>query len=146
MRRGMPGPHGWFVLFCSAGCLYDADDRCGKHQNYQDEMCVCEDGYALEGSSCVEVVAPDASDHEDAGADADTSDGAAQSATGQRVPCSSPADCASYDADYCNVALRVCQVQGCTETSCDPEFLCIDLGMYIPGEPKVCLHPGDAPR
>jgi hypothetical protein len=145
MRLGKRRPRGWGALICLSGCLYDADDRCGEHQDYKDEMCVCAEGYTLKENVCEEIPAPpDAG--EDAGeqGDAGTSqDGGRLPYTGQKEPCTSHGECAGFDANYCNPIFRVCQVQGCTESSCDPGYMCIDLGMYVPGEPAVCLDPSD---
>ncbi len=37
----------------AAGCLYDADDRCGENQRLDGQQCVCEDGHGREGMECV---------------------------------------------------------------------------------------------
>jgi hypothetical protein len=147
MRLGKRCPRGWGALICLSACLYDADDRCGEHQDYKEEMCVCADGYTLKNGTCEEVPAP-AEAGDDAGMedDAGASDGGRQPYTGQKVPCTTHADCVGYDANYCNSIFQQCQVQGCTMDSCDPGYMCIDLGMYIPGEPMLCLDPADAPQ
>jgi hypothetical protein len=109
-------------------------------------MCVCTDGYALKGNACAEVEAPHEADAgpEQQGNNAD--DGGRRPYTGQKEPCTSDANCAGFDATYCNLLVGQCQMQGCTETGCDPGYMCIDLGMYIPGEPEVCLDPADFPQ
>jgi hypothetical protein len=144
MQRGEP--LSVLVVACLSGCLYDADDRCGEHQAYKQGMCVCMEGYVLRGTACEEdQTPPDAGSlpDDDGGAD---EDGARQPYTGQKSPCTSHASCAAFDATYCNPLFGVCQVPGCTPTSCDPGYMCVDLSMYVPGEPKVCLDPADAPR
>ncbi len=145
MQRGEP--LGVLVLACLSGCLYDADDRCGEHQVYEQGMCVCAEGYSLRGNACEEVEQPaDAGQApDDEGGSADT-DGGRRPYTGQKTPCTSHASCAAFDATYCNPIVGVCLVRDCSADSCDPGFMCIDLGMYIPGEPKVCLDPADFMR
>jgi hypothetical protein len=138
----------WVVLSCLSACLYDRDDRCGEHQKLDEGTCVCVEGYVLAGTTCEETAAPpDAgSGAEDDGGGPISEDGGRGPITGQNEPCTAHASCAGYDATYCNPIIGKCQVQGCTDTSCDPEYMCIDLGMYIPGEPKVCLNPADFGR
>lgn len=138
-------PFAWVVAICLSACLYDRDDRCGAHQELEDGICVCVEGYRLSGNACAELVDAGAAP-EDAGDPQDAGDGARPPYSGQKEPCTSHADCAGYDATYCNPLIMKCLVEGCTETSCDPGYMCIDLGMYIPGEPKVCLDPADFMR
>jgi hypothetical protein len=138
---------GVLVLCCLSACLYDADDRCGEHQEYVHGICVCADGYVQKGSACEEVPAPtDAGSTSDEEGGMAPSDGGRAPYTGQKAPCTDHASCAGFDAKYCNPVVHTCLVRDCTETSCDPGYMCIDLGMYIPGEPKVCLDPADFPR
>jgi hypothetical protein len=57
---------------------------------------------------------------------------------GQKETCTSTADCARFDAQYCVVQLNMCIVRDCEPDSCDPDWTCFDLSQILPGEPKVC--------
>jgi hypothetical protein len=65
--------------------------------------------------------------------------------TGQGVACESDDDCADFDATFCSVGSPfgvVCLVPDCVDdTSCSPGYTCFDIGMFMPGMPKVCLPP-----
>jgi hypothetical protein len=62
--------------------------------------------------------------------------------TGQGAPCDSDDDCKDFDATFCSIgnpAGVVCLVRDCVDdTSCSPGYGCFDLGMFMPGLPKVC--------
>jgi hypothetical protein len=148
MRSGRRRPFNWVVLASLSACLYDSSDRCGANQDYQDGICVCSDGYTLRENECVAPLAPPdvGAEPDEDGAIAGNEDGGRPPYTGQKEPCTSHANCAGFDATYCNPISGKCQVQGCSDGSCDPGYMCVDLGMYIPGEPKVCLDPADFSR
>jgi hypothetical protein len=65
--------------------------------------------------------------------------------TGQGVVCASDDDCADFEATFCSVGSptgAVCLVRDCVDnTSCSPGYVCVDLGMFMPGLPKACLPP-----
>ncbi len=46
-------PH--LAIALAAACAFDADDRCGAHQSFNDvlNVCECDSGYALDGEECV---------------------------------------------------------------------------------------------
>lgn len=63
--------------------------------------------------------------------------------TGNGVPCTSDADCAGYDASYCEVFVSgTCLVRDCSVTpdSCFTGFECCDLTPY--SLPTLCLAEG----
>lgn len=62
--------------------------------------------------------------------------------SGQGMACSSDADCAGMDATFCTVGSPLgvsCTVRDCTDNSCSPGRSCMDLSMFVPGIPKLCL-------
>ncbi|MFT3924483.1 MAG: hypothetical protein QM778_18235 [Myxococcales bacterium] len=125
-------------LGCASACLYDTNNRCGPHEVFKDDLCVCESGFVLNGNACkAEPKAPVS----DAGSDASAS--AEHGYTGQLEPCSSNADCAGFDASFCNVKDGYCIVPDCTADSCDPGWTCTDLSMFVPGLPMACTHDAD---
>lgn len=150
MQRGTRWSYGLLAVPCLCGCLYDRDDRCGRHQQYVNGICVCDEGYTLGERECVAGAEMDAGGAPVADAqvmgDAADDAGVREPYSGQREPCVSSDDCAGFDATYCNPVLSICMVPDCTEDSCDPGYMCFDLSMFAPGEPTVCLHPSDIPQ
>jgi hypothetical protein len=159
---------GWgaALALMAADCLIDDDDRCGAHQQElsmifegcvcapgavpnpdgvgcrvceaheeaKGDACLCVDGYARArpGAPCEE--------EQDAGIEPDA--GVSAGARGQDTPCSSSADCESFDATYCLTLLppSVCLVPGCArgESSCAADRECCD----VTGVPQLAATGG----
>jgi hypothetical protein len=67
--------------------------------------------------------------------------------TGQGAPCESSADCAGYEAAYCETFVEhACFVSGCTSSpdSCHEGWECCDLSTYIP-DLTLCVEEGACP-
>jgi hypothetical protein len=121
------------VGFLAVGCLVDEDDKCGENQVLwtNGQRCVCAEGFvASADGSCVTAAPP-----------------APGAPTGVGTPCASDADCAAFDADYCELAVsRTCLVQNCTVSpnSCFQGFTCCSFA-GVPGFesiPNICLVAG----
>jgi hypothetical protein len=158
--RGSQGAR-WALALASlaaASCAIDGADACGAHQVYKTggtivdyQVCVCDEahGYVFDqqrGYGCKscpaghqavdgECVAPtpDAgSQREDASADAMT----ASAPTGVGESCKTDADCAKYDATYCEaLSLHVCLVDKCAkgENACGADTGCCDYSALLAG-------------
>ncbi|MFT3924435.1 MAG: hypothetical protein QM778_17995 [Myxococcales bacterium] len=105
-----------------------------------DDSCVCETGYALEGNAC--EMQPRAGVGNDAGTGGDD---IASRYTGQKEPCAADADCADFDATFCDTRNNYCVVPDCMDGSCDQGWTCTDLSEFMPGLPKVCTFDADRP-
>ena len=61
--------------------------------------------------------------------------------TGQGIPCTSDADCSSFEADYCELWVsRTCLVKDCdpVANNCSEGWLCCDYADY--GLPSLCVN------
>jgi len=132
---------------CVEGAVATADNRactpCGQFETAMNNACVCMPGYSKQAGVCTPVVDAGSTD---AGIDSGMT---ATAPTGEGMSCSSSADCASYDAKFCQ-NLRppgMCFVQGCATgaTTCFGDRVCCDLSPY--GVPALvaagglCLPP-----
>jgi hypothetical protein len=139
---------------CPRGSVFDPESKrctsCRDHEKVSDNVCVCVSGYMRPrtGAACTPI--------EDTGvADAsDVADASSQAPTGEGESCKTSADCASYDATFCQTvqAPNVCLVQGCAtgETRCSPANVCCSFadfppfaaanGLCIPE--RNCIGPG----
>jgi hypothetical protein len=126
---------GWLAF--TAGCLFDASDRCSKNQVYdaKSETCVCPPAAPPLGTGCV----PCAQD--DARAACRTGP------VGFGTTCASDADCAGLEASHCEtLQAHVCVVAGCQTApdTCTGGQSCCDLNAL--GIPlTLCLPPGQCP-
>jgi len=60
--------------------------------------------------------------------------------TGEGTPCAAPADCAAFEASYCETMVsKSCLVSGCSPAlnNCDSTHLCCDFASY--GLPSLCV-------
>jgi hypothetical protein len=161
LRRLAP----WAVFgLLVAGCLVDKNDKCGDNQVLANNglRCVCAEGFIVGDTGCVPC-----GDHEvpdpiqgcacDVGyARSGTSGPCTElpagvtAPTGVGTPCASDADCAGFDADYCELAVsHTCLVQHCTPSpnSCFTGFDCCDFSRTPGFEslPTLCLASGLCP-
>jgi hypothetical protein len=118
--------------------MIERSDRCGAHQTFRGGICVCDEGYRLNGTGCTPVSEP----ARDAGV---AQDAQPQGTTGQKAPCSTSEDCAGYDASYCLRLYGVCLVPNCTPDSCDDGWSCLDISVIETGAPPVCIDNEDLP-
>ena len=127
LRRLAP----WAVFgLLIAGCIYDADDRCGPNQVLwdNDRLCVCAEGFTYTAKGCVEGLPPDA--------------------TGSGKACTSDADCAGQAASFCELVVsRSCLVPNCTTApdNCQAGFECCPFStdpVTFGGIPNLCLAAG----
>jgi hypothetical protein len=127
----------WALLaLLAAGCLLDEDDKCGENQvlTANGLRCVCADGYVVSpDGGCAVAPPPDAN-----------------GPTGVGTPCTSDADCATFDADYCELAVsKTCLVKNCTRSpnSCATGRDCCDFSHTAGFEslPTLCLAQGLCP-
>lgn len=130
------------------GCLIDDNNVCGENQEEFTGLfdgCVCTKGFvpnddgvgckpcpagqSAMGGRCVADKLPDAG-----GGDAMSMMPARNGTVGQDMPCSGPADCASFDATFCQTlaAPNICLVQGCItgDRVCAGDRVCCDLSAY----------------
>lgn len=127
-------------LGCASACFYDENNRCGPHEVLEDELCICESGFVLDGNACkAKPEAPADDGSGDAGSDAE------HGYTGQMEPCSSSTDCSGFDASFCNTLNGYCIVPDCSADSCDSGWTCTDLSQFVPGLPKACTLDADQP-
>jgi hypothetical protein len=66
--------------------------------------------------------------------------------TGLGMTCAAPADCAAFDASYCEmIQSHTCQVQNCSQSpdNCQVGSACCDLTMF--SLPKLCVPIGMCP-
>jgi hypothetical protein len=122
-----------FVGLLAVGCLVDDDNKCGEHQVPWDNdlRCVCAEGYTVS-------------------ADGGCAPMAANAPTGVGKPCASDADCAAFDADYCELAVgKTCRVKNCMRnpSNCFEGFDCCDFSKTPGFEslPTLCLEAGLCP-
>jgi hypothetical protein len=117
-------------VFQAGACV-----ACGDHEVPDPTQgCACEEGYAraATGAACTELPA------------------GVKAPTGVGTPCTSDADCAGFDADYCELAVsKTCLVQHCTVSpnSCFTGRDCCDFS-HTPGFeslPTLCLQAGLCP-
>jgi hypothetical protein len=148
MPRLLPLPFLLALAVAAAGCV--DDDRCGPNQVLEDGVCLCADGTVPPGDGAGDCEpAPDAqpaaSDAAPCGGDAGCAD-ASTLPTGLGASCSSSADCAAYEATYCeSFQSHTCQVEGCTlePDDCYPGSICCDLTAF--GMPTLCVPEGQCP-
>jgi hypothetical protein len=60
--------------------------------------------------------------------------------TGEGTPCAAPADCAQFEASYCETMVsKSCLVSGCNPqlNNCDDAHLCCDFASF--GLPSLCV-------
>jgi hypothetical protein len=125
------------LLVSSAGCIYEAGDRCGEHQVFDAKSfsCVCAPDAPISGSACV----PCAQDDKRAACH--------PGPAGFGTPCNTDAECQGFDASHCEtLQAHVCVVANCQTApdSCTGGQSCCDLnGLGIPM--TLCLPPGQCP-
>jgi hypothetical protein len=169
------------IVMFATGCLVDPDKPCARHQVELDgrisgcvcapgtvpndegngcapcgsneiavgESCECKVGYRRQGTSpCRPIPDGSAMSEEDAGS-------STAPPSGLGVPCSSPADCAGFEAAYCQMLLMpyICLVPGCAQSgeACFEGTACCSFekfpplastgGLCIP--PEACMAPGE---
>jgi hypothetical protein len=146
--------NGFIGCICAPDSVPTADGTgcspCGSHEEAKGGACVCVAGYQRKSASTACEPKSEAGDDSDAGGDTPAKTGP----TGENAPCSGPADCANYDATYCQMlqAPNVCLVQGCEtgEHSCAGGRVCCSFkdfallastgGLCVPME--SCIAPG----
>lgn len=167
-RWALPGAS----LFLTS-CLFDTDQRCGEHQEYDAELdaCVCVSGTAPTDDGCVtcgrnevagaagceckagferveqqcrraapmpEPEASDAGGASEPGPEGEPDAPAGPMGLGD--PCTSPADCAGTEAEFCDTFVTMsCLVMGCElgGSDCEPGYGCQDLSTLGAAAP-VC--------
>jgi hypothetical protein len=133
------------------GCLIDSDDRCGPNQELleyaeESERCVCVAGTAFNATtaSCEacgenEMASPAGCVCVAGFARVTATEPCTElppnvmKPTGEDQQCSTPADCAGFEADFCdNVVTGTCLVQGCTlaPDNCFTGKECCDLSSF----------------
>ena len=67
--------------------------------------------------------------------------------TGQGEACATNADCANYEANYCEPMGLKCYTQGCTSSpdNCFPGYACCPLGDMGAPVPNLCMLTGSCP-
>ncbi|MEY2935134.1 MAG: hypothetical protein RL033_5883 [Pseudomonadota bacterium] len=142
------------------GCLLDSDDRCGPNQELveyakESERCVCAAGFGFDATINGCKACGDNEMASNAGclciagyARNSAADACAPSTvplpTGQDTPCTTAADCAGFEASYCdNFVSFSCLVPGCTVSpdNCSDGKDCCDLSNF--GLPMtLCIQAG----
>lgn len=125
------------------GCLVDSNSRCGKGQEYDEELryCVCADGYAFNNAGCQKCAK-----HElgtisgcicKVGYARTSGSGACEKvSTEAGAPCTSDAECANPDYPHCHLDPTggYCTNQGCTsDEDCAATYAC-----EVGGDPPYC--------
>jgi len=133
----------FILVLMSASCLYDADDRCGENQSYEDGHCVCVEGYGLYVQECRpcgenEVGNPTGP--------CECEEGLVRVAEGEPcieavgLTCSTDEDCASAEFSHCHLEgdSGYCTKSDCTAggDDCPGSYACNDRG-----DPAFCERP-----
>jgi hypothetical protein len=149
---------GLCTILIASACIVDEGARCGDDRILgEQETCVCPPGTAdsAKDKTCQPIIitdagAPeperDAAVEDGAAADAGQEDGAAMP-TGIGTPCSSHADCASFDATYCeSFQSHQCLIEGCAVSpdDCPTDYECCDLSSFGL-ENTLCVPDGQCP-
>ena len=135
------------VVLAPASCIYDANDRCGAHQAYEDGHCVCAAGFGLVQQECVPC-----GDHEvgNPTGPCECEEGLVRAAEGEPCsepvgdavgePCSSDDDCPGADFPYCELEgdAGYCTKSDCTAggEDCPGSYACNDRN-----DPSFCERP-----
>jgi hypothetical protein len=145
------------------GCLIDSDNKCGPNQELleyaeESERCVCVAGTAFDAASASCKACGDNEMATAAGcqcvagfARALPTDPCAElppdgpmKPTGEDQPCTGPADCAGFEASFCdNIVSGTCLVPNCTlapNDSCFTGKECCDLSSF--GLSTLCIAAG----
>jgi len=129
---------GLLVFLGLSACDPTDDERCGDGNKYVFDKDHCN---KLEDES------PDITPDDPEPADAGASDGAvvADLPTGMGEICTTDADCAGYDADFCpfnpETGEGSCTIKDCigdNDGICPPEWRCCDFPEFIP-YPPFCV-------
>lgn len=103
----------------TGSCLYDSADACGPHQRLDESRCVCDEGYGLEGQSCVACGEDEVGNPTGPCA---CDDGLTRPAPGEPCTFALGRDCSS-DSD-CDADFPHCQgapdAGYCTTVNCEP--------------------------
>lgn len=136
----------WFVGANAQGCLVDTDNRCGPNQEYNGSECVCAEGFALVGRSCVACGENEvAADGECACVDGfsrPTADAACE-----EVPAGLGADCDTTSTPCTDATFDFCQpTEGtsgyCTNSECSNSDECSGaFACDTTLTPSVCTRP-----
>ena len=131
------------LVLAPVACIYDADERCGANQLYDDGQCVCADGFGLSGQACVACGENEVSNPT---GPCECAQGLIRLGEGEPCteavgqPCSSDDECPSADFPYCQLEGEsgYCTRQDCTAggDDCPGEFACNDRG-----EAPFCERP-----
>jgi len=153
-----------FAMLVATSCSIDGSEACGDNQVYVRaespgyEACVCDEdgGYVIDkdtGHGCKKCkpgtfarngscVAPnetpqaaDGGSSRDA-ATADAKPSGEQQPTGVDEPCESSADCAMFDATFCDTFMtHTCLIEKCAtgENSCPDSWVCCDYSTLLAG-------------
>lgn len=118
------------LLVAAASCSDSGskDSECGAYEEMGADGCECIEGYTKEAGKCIatNLTIPDDELPQHAGVD---------------TPCTSDADCAGFDANFCETAVSgSCLVKECDPTdpkACSPGHHCCEFPSL--GLPNLCV-------
>lgn len=128
-----------------SACVYDASDRCGPHQVFEDRRCVCDAESAWTETGCVPCGADEVPGANGCtckpGYSKPQADGVCEpTPTGLGAPCDVNTPCVDAAFDHCEVGTDdkgYCTNTGCSETTaCSGGYAC-DAQVT----PSVCRRP-----
>jgi hypothetical protein len=126
-------------------CLVDLDQRCGKHQHYDDGLanCMCDDDYTLRDGRCVPCAENEASSPDgcvcDAGFTRATPESACEAQAGLGQACASDEECGDERYPHCR---REGDAGYCTARDCATSADCpTDYGCDTTSVPSSCERP-----
>lgn len=126
-------------------CLYDGGDRCGPHQEYDGDRCVCAAGYGLTGNQCIACgtheVGSLAGCSCEPGFVRASANGPCEEQAGLGKSCQSDSDCTHPGYSYCRVegGTGYCTVSNCKDSSaCNTS---IDYACNDRATPTFCERP-----
>jgi len=133
----------FMLVLLPVSCIYDADDRCGKNQVYEDGHCVCAAGFGLSEQDCVrcgenEVGNPTGP--------CECEDGLVRAGEGEPcieavgMACTTDDDCANDEFSHCHLDADdgYCTKADCTAggDDCPGSYACNDRS-----DPAFCERP-----
>jgi hypothetical protein len=118
-----------------SGCLYDSATRCDSHQSVEDDVCVCDEGFALVDGFCVacgvnEVASSEGCECEPGFARADSDDECAP-LSGIGEECEEDLDCTNPEFALCERtgSTNYCTSACVSSEQCPGEFSCRPTAM-----------------
>ncbi len=138
-----PGALPLLLVLTPAACIYDADERCGADQVYEDGQCVCADGFGLSGQECLPCADNEVSNPT---GPCECAQGLIRLAAGEPCtealgqPCTSDEECPSANFAHCRLEAEsgYCTQQDCAVGGgdCPGDYACNDRT-----DPSFCERP-----